>query len=102
VRLPLCILASVLWAACSAAGAQSTSSPPDLGSVDAKKGADKAERDRGAKSPPSITLKPAKPPSVGGDAPGGAENAMPSMGATPGTPSGSFGGNTPGRVKDPK
>ena len=106
MRLHLSILASALWIASGPAAAQSTSSPPDLGSVDAKDRADKADRadkvDPDAKPRPRITFKPAAPPSVGGDAAGGADNAMPSMGATPGTPSGSFGGNTPGRTKDPK
>ena len=102
MRLHLWILTSALWVASGPAAAQSTSTPPDLGSVEAKERADKAERDRDAKPRPRVTLKPATPPSAGGDAPGGAENALPSMGATPGTPSGSFGGTTPGRAKDPK
>jgi len=104
MRLHLSILSACLasWVASGPAAAQPASSLPDLGSVDAKDRAGKFDRDRDAKARPRINLKPATPPSVGGDASGGAENALPSMGATPGTPSGSFGGSTPGRVKDPK
>lgn len=98
MRLHLSILSVCLasWVACGPAAAQPTEA------VDAKDRAGKSDRDRDTKARPRINLKPATPPSVGGDAPGGAENALPSMGATPGTPSGSFGGSTPGRVKDPK
>jgi len=101
MRLHLSILracvASALWAASGPAAAQPTDG------VDAKDRASKSDRDRrDAKARLRINIKPATPPSVGGDASGGAENALPSMGATPGTPSGSFGGSTPGRVKDPK
>jgi hypothetical protein len=104
MRLHLSILSACLasWVASGPAAAQPASSPPDPGSVDAKDRAGKSDRDRDAKARPRINFKPATPPSVGGDAPGGADNALPSMGATPGTPSGSFGGSTPGRVKDPK
>jgi hypothetical protein len=105
MRLHLSILSACLawWVASGPAAAQPASSPPDPGSVDAKDRAGKSDRDRDAKARPKIGIdKPRRQPSVGSDAPGGAENALPSMGATPGTPSGSFGGSTPGRVKDPK
>lgn len=99
MRLHLSILSACLasWVACGPAAAQPTDA------ADAKDRAGKSERDRDAKARPKIGIdKPRRQPSVGSDAPGGAENALPSMGATPGTPSGSFGGSTPGRVRDPK
>jgi hypothetical protein len=97
MRFHLSILSAFLasWVACGTAAAQPTDG------AEAKDRAGKSDRD--AKARPKIGInKPRRQPSVGSDAPGGAENALPSMGATPGTPSGSFGGSTPGRVRDPK